>query len=128
MFKRLRNKAGIMPVAVGFLGFAFVLSVATLTLPIIKDPFRARKAVDLCYCLETGSSEFVCKAEGAVINPEDQDIIDNCKIKVDGMSKPEILTYIKDDAVMPEKEKIVLLPIPGIEWEVSKVVVLNLDK
>ena len=102
----LRNKRGefmILPSvyigmwAIGFIGAALTMST---TAYILKDSHRAREAVKLCYCMEKGSSEYVCKADATVIEVEEGDILDACEAKVEGMSKPAILAYIKDDVMM----------------------------
>lgn len=106
MFKMLRNKRGefmLLPglylskFAIAYLSTAIVMGVASYGL---RHGHRARKAVELCYCMENGGSEYACKAEGTEITVEDGITLDNCKIAVENMTKPEVLDYIKDDVVL----------------------------
>jgi len=76
--------------------------LVNLTVPQIKDWHRERKANQICYCMEEGESEYACKAKTS-IDVEEGTSQYNCEVKVNGMTKPEILAYIKDD-VVPHQE------------------------
>jgi len=83
MLNKLRNKRGA---AVGFMlafaATAFTAALVNLSLPQIKDPFRARKAIE--YCVQDGGTQ------------------EYCETMVGQLSKAEILDSIRDTAVSPK--------------------------
>ena len=96
-----KGQTGAIPMV-----FAIVMGtvvLANLTLPQIKDPFRARKAVDLCYCMETGGTEYACKAKTDIKTEKDFTLA-KCQSWVDVQTKDFILDYIKDN-IMVVKHK-----------------------
>ncbi len=86
--------------AIGFICATIAMSSASY---LLRSSHRERKAVDLCYCQMTTGDEYYCKSEEAVGKVETVDgaILDSCVDYVKGMSKEEVLDYIKDDNVMP---------------------------
>jgi len=105
MIKRLRSEKGLVLFsglvlgvhAIAFLGAAMLMGTAAY---VLRTPHRERKAVELCYCTQSGLSEYECKADATVINVEEGSIKDMCDSAVAGMTKEEILAYIKDDVVL----------------------------
>ena len=111
MFKRLRCKRGVfnlVAMEIILASVAFVLAGTALTVPQIKDPFRARKAVNLCYCMEEGATEAYCKSDAAIGQTDIQEgiTLEICKGQVASMSKGEIIKYIKDDIVLVQEKNL----------------------
>ena len=74
MFKRLINKKGLIAIQIAWLSVAFIMSAISFS-PSVRASFQNKKANIMC---EQGYKNVSCQ-------------------EIQGMSKAEILSYIKDD-------------------------------